>query len=210
MATYRDILANRENKNWVKASLALKITKEGLCDYVTSTFSNLHQKIYTSITHAHRLPAGASCHACQTENLVLCPSRGLCSLKSGQCSYHDAPNKSPRPCPANICGTVRDEIVRYHRNNAPTMRNTRAHLWSSNPGPGPWEIAKCYMPYGYTDISSFEETDLHGVIRSLINCEDCQKGLSFQVGTTPNLLSEVHDTVFNCQSKYCDCLCKQF
>jgi len=184
-----DIISNRDTGNWVKACLALEITKRGLRNYVFTIFNNLHQRIYSSIVLAHRLPADVTCGDCQTENVVPCPTQGLC--KRRQCEYHSTPDKSPRPCPAQLCDAVQDELVRYHRYQKPNWRNTKAELWGSNPGPGPWEIAKCFMPKGYQDKPTFEATDFHGVIWTLINCVDCQKGLSFQVGSTSNILSEV-------------------
>jgi len=183
--------SNRDNVNgnWLKALWALELTKQGLRSYVTNTFEYLHKRIYSSIERAHRLSADVTCGDFRTENVVPCPTQDLC--KREKCENHNTPDKSPRPCPAQLCDAVKDEIVRYHRHQKPKWRNTRSELWGSNPGPGPWELAKCFMPNGYTDSPSFEATDFHGVIWIFINCVEFQKRLSFEVGSTPNILSEV-------------------
>jgi len=187
MAECMDIISNRDTGNWVKAHLALEVTKRGLRNYVFTIFNKLHQRIYSSIVLAHRLPADVTCGDCRTENVVPCPTQGLCQRP--QCKYHSIPDKSPRPCPAQLCDAVQDELVRYHRHQKPNWRNTKAELWGSNHGP--WEMAKSFMPNGYTDKPTFEATDFHGVIWTLINCVDFQKEFSFRVGSKSNILSEV-------------------
>ena len=103
--------SNRDNVNgnWLKALWALELTKQGLRSYVTNTFEYLHKRIYSSIERAHRLSADVTCGDFRTENVVPCPTQDLC--KREKCENHNTPDKSPRPCPAQLCDAVKDEIA---------------------------------------------------------------------------------------------------
>ncbi|XP_052819445.1 uncharacterized protein LOC128245349 [Mya arenaria] len=189
MASYRELLKEKEAQNWVKAALALNITKDGLQDFLEDVLTCVHQDIYSTVRTSKGLPPGAACAHCFTENVLKCPTRGICT-STRNCRFHNYPQKLYAPCPNGICEGVRDEIVKHHRFSGPSWKNTNADKWSTIP----WEIGKCFLPPdGYKTVSSIKDSDFNGVISVMINCEDFKTKLSFNVATQQNLLTEVRD-----------------
>ncbi|XP_052759623.1 uncharacterized protein LOC128202647 [Mya arenaria] len=189
MASYRELLKEKEAQNWVKAALALNITKDGLQDFLEDVLTCVHQDIYSAVRTSKALPSGAACAHCFTENLLMCPTRGICT-STRNCRFHNCPQKLYAPCPNGICEGVRDEIIKHHRFSGPSWKNTNADKWSTIP----WEIGKCFLPPdGYKTVSSIKDSDFNGVISVMINCEDFKTKLSFNVATQQNLLTEVRD-----------------
>ncbi|XP_052820161.1 uncharacterized protein CXorf38 homolog [Mya arenaria] len=188
MASYRESLKTKEAQNWVKAALALNITKDGLQDFLEDGLTCVHQDIYSTVRTSKGLPSGAACVHCFTENVLKCPTRGICT-STRNCRFHNYPQKLYAPCPNGICEGVRDEIVQHHRFSGPSWKNTNADKWSTIP----WEIGKCFLPPdGYKTMSSIKDSDFNGVISVMINCKVFQNKLSFNVATQPNLLTEVN------------------
>ncbi|XP_052770115.1 uncharacterized protein LOC128209898 [Mya arenaria] len=186
MSSCEDIIKENDNKNWLKGSIALIITKEGLQDLVDGDCRSIQQGIHASVLQARNLSPGTTCCKCLTENLFQCPTRGLCS-HFRNCKLHDTPVKMYRPCPSHICDDFRNEICLLKIFGEPSWKNSHADRWCSNH----WEIAKCFMPPdGYKDVSSFVETDFNGIISILINCKAFQQRLSFKVDTVPNILTQ--------------------
>ncbi|XP_052801547.1 uncharacterized protein LOC128232176 [Mya arenaria] len=189
MTSYQNILREKEARNWVKAALALKITKDGIQDFVEDVLTCVHQDIYNTVRSSRGLKAGAICAQCFTENVLQCPTRGICTSPRN-CRFHKDLTKIYAPCPNGICGGVHDEIIQHHRYTSPSWKNTNADKWYSSP----WEIGKCFLPPdGYKTVSSVRDSDFNGVISVMINCYDFQKKLSFNIGAKTNLLSEVRD-----------------
>ncbi|XP_052786061.1 uncharacterized protein LOC128221493 [Mya arenaria] len=185
MASYRDILKEKENQNWLKGSLALRISKAGLRDLVEGDSYRVQQKIYSAIIQARNLAPGASCNLCLTENLMRCPTKGLCSTPRN-CKYHNSALKMSRPCPSQICDDFRDELCAVHRYGGPSWKNTKADQWCSSH----WQVAKSLMPPdGYQDVSTFDETDFNGIISVMINCTEIQQSVSFNITNQPNVLT---------------------
>ncbi|XP_052760388.1 uncharacterized protein LOC128203144 [Mya arenaria] len=189
MASYREFLKENDAQNWIKANLALKITKDGLQDFLEDVLTCVHQDIYSTVRTSKGLPSRAACAHCFTENVLKCPTRGICT-STRNCRFHNCPQKLYAPCPNGICEGVRDEIVKHHRFSGPSWKNTNADKWSTIP----WEIGKCFLPPdGYKTVSSIKDSDFNGVISVMMNCEDFQNKLSFNVATKQNLLTEVRD-----------------
>ncbi|XP_052820841.1 uncharacterized protein LOC128246603 [Mya arenaria] len=189
MASYREFLKKKAAQNWIKAALALKITKDGLQDFLEDVLTCVHQDIYSTVRTSKGLPSRAACAHCFTENVLKCPTRGICT-STRNCRFHNCPQKLYAPCPNGICEGVRDEIVKHHRFSGPSWKNTNADKWSTIP----WEIGKCFLPPdGYKTVSSIKDSDFNGVISIMMNCEDFQNKLSFNVATQQNLLTEVRD-----------------
>ncbi|XP_052819698.1 uncharacterized protein LOC128245540 [Mya arenaria] len=189
MASYRESLKEKEAQNWVKAALALNITKDGLQDFLEDVLTCVHQDIYSTVRTSKGLPGGAACALCFTENVLKCPTRRICTSHEN-CRFHNGPSKQYVPCPNGICEGVRDEIIQHHRSSGPSWKNTNAGKWSTIP----WEIGKCFLPPdGYKTVSSIKDSDFNGVISVMMNCKDFQNKLSFNVATQPNLLTEVRD-----------------
>ncbi|XP_052821110.1 uncharacterized protein LOC128246747 isoform X1 [Mya arenaria] len=189
MASYRDMLREKEAQNWVKAALALNITKEGLQDFVDGVLIDVHQDIYSTVRTSKVLPPGTACAQCFTENVLKCPTRGICTSPKN-CRFHNSHQKMYAPCPNGICEGVRDEIIQHHMFSGPSWKNTNADKWCTSH----WEIGKCFLPPdGYKTVSSINDSDFNGVISVMMNCKDFQTKLSFNVATQPNLLIEVRD-----------------
>ncbi|XP_052760978.1 uncharacterized protein LOC128203558 [Mya arenaria] len=189
MASYRDSLREKEAQNWVKAALALNITKEGLQIFVEEVLTCVHQDIYNNVRTSKGLPGRTTCVQCFTENVLKCSTPKICTSKKN-CKFHNGPSKQYVPCPNGICEGVRDEIVQHHMFLGPSWKNTNADKWSTIP----WEIAKCFLPPdGYKTVSSIKDSDFNGVISVMMNCKDFQNKLSFNIATQANLLTEVRD-----------------
>ncbi|XP_052813720.1 uncharacterized protein LOC128240836 [Mya arenaria] len=189
MASYKDILKEPENQNWLKGSLALRITKAGLRGLVEGDSSRVQQTIYSTVIVAKKLTAGTTCSLCQTENILKCPTKGLCSHPRN-CKYHNSPSKMYRPCPSHICEDFRDEIIDVHRYNGPSWKNSKANKWCTNH----WQVAKCFMPPdGYLDVTSYEDTDFNGIISVMINCTEFQQSMSFMIANKQNALTKARE-----------------
>ncbi|XP_052760647.1 uncharacterized protein LOC128203317 [Mya arenaria] len=189
MTTYGQLLKDKKAQNWVKAAFALNITKEGLQPLVEDVLTCVHQDIYNNVRTSKGLPGGATCAQCFTENVLKCPTRGIC-ISTRNCKFHNSPQKVYAPCPNGICEGVRDEIIQHHRFPVPSWKNTNADKWCTSH----WEIGKCFLPPdGYKTKSSINDSDFNGVISVMMNCKDFQNKLSFNVATQPNLLTEVRD-----------------
>ncbi|XP_052799198.1 uncharacterized protein LOC128230797 [Mya arenaria] len=187
MTCYRDLLSKKDTQNWIKAALALNITKEGLQDFVENVLTCVHKDIFSTVSTSKSLPSGAICAHCFTENVLKCPTRGICT-STRICRFHNT--LQPNPCPKGICEDVRDEIIQHHRFTGPSWKNTNADKWCTSP----WEIGKCFLPPdGYKTVPSIKESDFNGVLSVMLNCADFETKLSFNVATTTNLLTEVRD-----------------
>ncbi|XP_052803052.1 centrosome-associated protein CEP250-like [Mya arenaria] len=189
MASYKDILKEKENHNWFKGALALRLTKAGLRGLVDGDSCRLQQKIHSSVLQARNLTAGTTCKLCLTENLLRCPTNGLCTHPRN-CKYHDSPLKMPRRCPTQVCDDFRDKICAVHIYGRPSWKNTNADQWCTNH----WQVAKCFMPPdGYKDVTSFEETDFNGIISVMVNCSEFQRSLSFNISSKSTALTEARE-----------------
>ncbi|KAH3801088.1 uncharacterized protein LOC127838996 isoform X2 [Dreissena polymorpha] len=180
MASLADVLSEQEMTNWLKAWLAINITKTGLRDFVDKEVKSFQTSTIQSVAFNLRLPAITTCTCCLTANLLKCPTNKLCNKRkhNAVCKMHDTVSKQPRRCPNGICDAVREEIIKAHRYHSPSWNNTSAEQWASNH----WELAKCYMPPdGYIAVSTFEETDFNGVISIILNCAIFDGQFSFSI-----------------------------
>jgi hypothetical protein len=160
-------LANKNFQYWLKANLAINITKSGIEECVDKEISNYHAAILDSVRTPEQILQGELCHDCTTENVLCCPTRQICKRnRAGTCSFHNTPTALNRPCPKNICDKLREKIRRSHEFNSPSWKNTRAERWCTYH----WEIAKCYMPPdGYFAVDSLTDTDLNGILSVIMN-----------------------------------------
>ncbi|KAH3775865.1 hypothetical protein DPMN_177274 [Dreissena polymorpha] len=200
MASLEDVFLEQEMTNWLKAWLALNITKTGLHNFVDTEVQQFQLSILQSVTKTSGLSPNTTCTICCTANLLKCPTDKLCNKRnhSGVCKFHDTTSKLWRQCPTQICDKVRNEIVNAHRFkgprcNGPSWNNTSAEQWASNH----WEVGKCYMPPdGYIKVRSFEKTDFNGVISIMLNCTIFDSKLSFSIApqlSSPCLLTKARE-----------------
>ncbi|XP_060606654.1 uncharacterized protein CXorf38-like [Ruditapes philippinarum] len=184
-------LSNSRYQNWVKASLAVLITKEGIEPFVKDELEQFQQKCLTDICNNQGLPSGTICTNCCTENVVKCPTKKICNYnnKSRKCSYHknSATSFLPAGCPNKICNNFQTEIQKEHRFNGPSYKNTDATQWCINS----WEVAKCFMPPdGYKDVVSASETDFNGVNSVIINCRCFQTKVTDDLSKNGNIFDK--------------------
>lgn len=212
MARIQDVFTDQEMTNWLKAWLALNIAKEGLRDFVDDVLFQFKSTKYQPIYSTNTLPITPVCTSCSTANILKCPTYGCCKRKNNVCkTMHADPTKQFRPCPNGLCDDVRDEIIKFHRYNLPSWKNTSAEQWVNNH----WEIAKCYMPPdGYIGVSSILGTDFNGVISVLLNCKLFDSKMSFSIAppkpSAQCLLSEVITAVIRLLKYINEYICYNF
>lgn len=159
-------LADKNFHNWLKTGLALHLTKQGLENLIGQEMQTFHADCLQHILTPLQIQNKDYCSQCRTENVVRCPSKGVCIIKGGNCSFHNSSENSPKACPKRICEQFRGMIVKCHKNNFPSWRNTYTERWCNSP----WEIAKCYMPpNGYIRANSAADTDLNGILSVMLN-----------------------------------------
>ncbi|KAH3770592.1 hypothetical protein DPMN_171881 [Dreissena polymorpha] len=189
------VFTEAERTNWLKAWMAVDIAKSGLEQFVDNEAKTLHTNIYNTIWSSSQ--GAATCIGCHTANLLKCPTQGVCKKRGahGSCpSMHDNAAKQPRPCPANVCTKVHDEIVNQHAYSNPSWKNTSAQQWAKYP----WEIAKAYFPPdGYVGKTSVQDTDFNGIISFMMNCNQIHNKFSFTIAIgkckPPCLLTKARD-----------------
>ncbi|KAH3782859.1 hypothetical protein DPMN_160779 [Dreissena polymorpha] len=159
MAATTNIFTEKQTNNWFKACIALNVTKKGLTNFVVYELQNVQNAV------------GTSCGQCSIENLIPCPTQGLCKKrKRHMCTFHNS--QIPKSC--KTCDQVKQNIKDLHR-FGPSWRNTKVEQWATNP----WAIGKCYLPPdGYSNVSSVQESDFNGVISIVLNCKHFETCLS--------------------------------
>ncbi|XP_052762376.1 uncharacterized protein LOC128205022 [Mya arenaria] len=254
MEDYKKILTTPGSQNWLKGSVAVNITKQGLASFACNVCDEIRtETLKIAIKHLvpdlcencsivevipcdpnnnicnagqcrfhksrmfrpcliikcndyrntvpdkihKRMDIGLICNSCRTVEIVQCnPRNKVCD--SGRCKFHMDQNTKilipTRPCPNNICDTLRDVIEQKHRFGKPSWKNTDARKWCVNA----WDIAKCFMPPdGYADVDNEDDTDLNGIISVYINCKEFEKyftaDLSLQPTHQHNLCTKVRD-----------------
>lgn len=166
MAGCHSKLSDKRFQNWIKASYAGNIAKEGVAGIVLDKIKKFHRDVLAEVLAEEKLDDGARCSVCKTENILKCPTRGVCEIRSGVCSYHNCKENEYRECPNRICDRLRIIIRKSHRFRNPSLKNTFADLWCTHP----LEIAKCYLPReGYLGVKDISEMDLNGILNIMIN-----------------------------------------
>ncbi|XP_045188973.2 uncharacterized protein LOC123546611 [Mercenaria mercenaria] len=164
MSDYKSRLADKGFCNWIKANLAISVTKAGLQDVVCNKLQRIHQDVLNDIRTEDQIPSNISCSDCLTQNIIRCSRKYPCNQLAKVCPFHQ--QIQFRGCPNGLCDKVRDKIIHAHEYNKPSWKNTRAEAWCNSY----WEYAKCFMPPdGYSDKTSFFETDLNGIISIVTN-----------------------------------------
>ncbi|XP_052807853.1 uncharacterized protein LOC128236780 [Mya arenaria] len=248
MNDYKEQFSNPRSRNWLKGSVALNITQQGLAPFACKVCDDIRvKKLKIAIgyhfpdlcgncsivevipcdpknnicntgqcrfhkrlvfrpclivkcndyrnTVADKIQKGIDigCNSCRTAEIVQCdPGNRVCI--SGTCKFHMDPNTElfirTRPCPNNICDTLRNAIQQTHRFKNPSWKNTDAREWCVNA----WDIAKCFMPPdGYADVDNENKTDLNGIISVFINCEEFQKYFTADLSSRQNICAKVRD-----------------
>jgi hypothetical protein len=154
-------------QNWIKATYAGNIAKEGLEDFVFTVIAKFHNDILEDISLSeHKIRNRIDCSECSIENVLNCRTNGICDIKFGKCSFHNSEKKKPRPCENQICNKIRDAIKRSHNYGNPSWKNTQTEQWCRSP----CEILKCYLPRdGYMAVTSVQMMDFNGLLNVMTN-----------------------------------------
>ncbi|XP_053378647.1 uncharacterized protein CXorf38 homolog [Mercenaria mercenaria] len=183
---------DKKYQNWMKAHLAVKITKEGIEPFVYNEIQQFQQKCLSDICNNNGLPAGTTCSGCCTENVVVCPTNRICDVGRAKCRYHrnSATQYFPPGCPNKICHNFKNDIQNAHRFCGPSYKNTDASQWCSNP----WEVAKCFMPPdGYRDVTSAAETDFNAIIAVVMNHKGFQSKVMDDLSKKSNIFEQCRE-----------------
>ncbi|XP_053406908.1 uncharacterized protein LOC128559421 [Mercenaria mercenaria] len=164
MSDYSSKLADKGFCNWIKANLAISVTKNGLQDVVCNKLQAVHQDVLNSTRTDDQIRNNIFCSDCTTQSIIHCSTKFPCNSRANVCPFHE--QAKYRECPNRICDRIRDKIEKIHVFNKPSWKNTRAEAWCNSY----WEYAKCFMPpCGYSDKPSFSETDFNGIISIVTN-----------------------------------------
>jgi hypothetical protein len=189
-ASLTPTLIDKDFRNWLKGALAALFARQGLKDFVQNEITDFQKDLLNDVWKVIGIPAGTTCNACTTANLLVCPTHGFCA-KGKKCTVHDpkCSNLKPnQPCPHNMCTALRDAILKEHRYRGPSWKNTDARGWCTDA----YQLAKCFMPPdGYADKASLAETDFNGVIAVVINNKRFEKKLSVNFSSKNNICEEV-------------------
>ncbi|XP_045161370.2 uncharacterized protein LOC123526328 [Mercenaria mercenaria] len=190
MSDLKAKLADKGFSNWIKANLAISVTKAGLEDSVCTKLQTIHRGILNDIRTDDQKHNNIFCYGCSTQSIIRCSRIHPCNRVGKICPFHK--QTQYRKCRNEICDKIRDTIVQAHIHQTPSWKNTRAEAWCKSY----WEYAKCFMPSdGYSDKNSFSETDFNGIINIAINhsafCDEidgsiCKKARSIVNGIRHN------------------------
>ncbi|XP_053378890.1 uncharacterized protein LOC123526342 isoform X1 [Mercenaria mercenaria] len=178
-------------QNWLRGALAVLFAKQGLQSFVVDELTQFQRDLLTLIFKNNNLPTGTRvCTNCTTENVLKCRTHNFCP-KGRQCNMHDAsvPDKTPKPCPNNICHAVKDAIRREHRYNGPSWKNANAKGWCTDVT----EIAKCYMPDGYTNVTTITDTDFNGILAVILNNKRFKSKMTAPLNSPVNVCTEARE-----------------
>ncbi|XP_045162331.2 uncharacterized protein LOC123527113 [Mercenaria mercenaria] len=155
MASKLTHISDNKFNNWIKAGLAILITKEGVQPFVEDEIHNFQINCLRDIRQWNNLQEGETCTVCSMKDLM---------------------SKNYR-CPNNICNNFKDKIQQAHQYQGPSFKNTDVSEWCTNP----WEVAKCYMPRdGYKEVKSAAKTDFNGIMNVVINHLEVSSKISLQ------------------------------
>jgi hypothetical protein len=169
MSDYKSKLGDKGFCNWIKASLAISVTKAGMQDVVCNKLELIHRTVLDEVRSEEQKRNNIYCFGCVTLSVVPC-SKLSCNYVSKTCPFHK--QYQPRPCRNGICDQIRQKICDSHVYRKPSWKNTHAEYWCNSY----WEYAKCFMPPdGYLDKKSYDDTDFNGVVNILMNHLDFKR-----------------------------------
>lgn len=170
--------------NWIKAGLALLITKEGIEDFVYDEIELCQIQTLANICSTNGLAPGTMCNSCRTVNVLKCPTRLFCKTTGSGCMTHDSTVNQYHVCSNMVCDDFRESIKNAHRYHGPSFKNTDSTKWCSDV----WEVAKCFMPPdGYSNVRSVAETDFNGIVSVIINYTGFQNKMTDDLSKPGNI-----------------------
>ncbi|KAH3823129.1 hypothetical protein DPMN_124928 [Dreissena polymorpha] len=152
-----------ELRNWVKACLALKYSKEGILPFISKKCDEFYDhKISVVETECS---SSYQCTSCDINRLE--PQH---VAKNNKCSHVKCKcnNKSTNQicCKDNgACGVIYDLIKDEHVNEKPNWSNSKCELWSDKQV-GAWEMMKCFIfTNRYKETKSIDQSDITALIQ---------------------------------------------
>ncbi|WAR31358.1 hypothetical protein MAR_033900 [Mya arenaria] len=151
-------------ENWFRTIICRDATKTILTEFAEDFMLDFKKLARNEVVKRNNLRKSVSCSECSIVDLLPCPTDDVCWFENGVCKFHVT---RPKACPNRLCNGIVEYIIKSHRHQSPSWRNTESSLWFKNP----WEIAKCFLPSdGYKDVNSAGETDFDGIVSVIQNC----------------------------------------
>lgn len=185
---FEQTLAKISLQFWLKGALAILFVKEALAEFVDSEIKQFQKDVLQNIITSKGLPQGTTCSSCTTASLLKCPTGKFCDT-GRKCKAHTSIHavRSPIRCPKALCNELKDAILTEHRFKEPFWKNTEAQRWCTDA----FHIAKCYMPEGYSDVKTINETDFNGILSVIINNKRFQNKMKAKLDMKPNVCTKV-------------------
>ncbi|TNM98036.1 hypothetical protein fugu_014282, partial [Takifugu bimaculatus] len=142
--------------NWLKASYCLKLLKDGLLPFITHQMKGFHADLLSRNCRLKE-PCKNFCRTRGTTFHIRCIVMHVCCICSS--AHH-----------AGTCEEWKKTILRHHRQKNVTLNwgNCSPPQWRT----AYWELAKAYMPRGYSEVKTVEQCDASALL-NLINSCDC-------------------------------------
>jgi len=144
-----NLLSDQRYRNWIRDTLSLLYLKEALVKIVDHDAVKFHQGLQRALGVVGAAPS--TCSSCNQNDIIKDFRR----------------HKWWMTCP--LCDQWLQQIVQNHaKKPLPNLHreNTDPQLWSTNP----YEVFKCYMPYGCQQDQSAKDADSQSILNVLKNC----------------------------------------
>ncbi|KAH3849470.1 hypothetical protein DPMN_091873 [Dreissena polymorpha] len=157
MATSVNVFTDKKTNKWLKAYIALKLTKNSLAAFVETEIQKIHQ----SVGKTWKNEFIESEMKCQTDD-------NFTDTTACYIINTSTPVDLPIQSPENVNDQGRNNIIKLHRQYLPSWANIDDEAW---PPIDAWQLAKCFLPLGGCNgITSFQELDLSDLISIMQNC----------------------------------------
>ena len=169
--------------NFLSVGLSLQYHQKGLVDFVQTSVEGYHGELLlkTAFDLKSTLPID-----CSKQNWFLKDKKTPPKYECRSCTpYSSDKRHCDNNCQNMVCQTLANNIRIQHRTMKPNWNNSNPSSWTSNP----WEVAKCFLPPGYSHTTSAKDTDATGLLNIIIFMK--------QIGG--HILS-IHDNDFKAQT----------
>ena len=148
--------------NFLSVGLGLEHLYEGLADFVQSNVEGYHDDLVlkTATELKSKLPIDCSKQTFFSKNNNNVPKYECRSCTSGSSDK----SLCDKNCQNIVCDLLANKIKGQHRTMRPNWKNSDPSIWTRNP----WEVAKCFLPPGYSHTTSAKDTDATGLLNIII------------------------------------------
>ena len=166
MASLQERMQDNMFVNWLKVTYGLVHVKDGLSPVTGRIMSDFQKEINDEIKY----------------NIV-----GACSSIS--CTSNSIKNPDQFVCENNLCDNILRRIAAEHINKKLIVwKNCEMREWPKNC----WEIAKAYMPRGYSSSTGPNDTDCSGLLHLVCNCKQFRTKIQLNQDTIQKVKLSVY------------------